>query len=128
MNQKTWTIDNRLLKLDFWISEFVILLLSNYFRWMDEWNRMGVCVVAVIFIVTIQYGLLHTKSMILRKTYKWYHKLFVELCYLLSMIFILIGNVFWFKESSQIHFAFIGVLALLLAPTIGSYQGSKMSP
>lgn len=93
MNQKTWTIDNRLLKLDFWISEFVILLLSNYFRWMDEWNRMGVCVVAVIFIVTIQYGLLHTKSMILRKTYKWYHILFVELCYLLSMIFILIGNV-----------------------------------
>lgn len=89
---------------------------------------MGVCVVAVIFIVTIQYGLLHTKSMILRKTYKWYHILFVELCYLLSMIFILIGNVFWFKESSQIHFAFIGVLALLLAPTIGSYQGSKMSP
>ena len=120
-------IKYRLLNIDFWASEFAILLLGNYFRWMNEWNIISFGIISLIFLITIQYCVFHTICLF-KSGFKWCHILFAELCYIFSTVYVLIGNIILFNQSYQINFCFLVIWAVILLPiTIISTKLSKTS-
>ena len=111
----TYKNKKRLLNLNFWISEIAILGLSNYYRWMEKWNLIGVLISVLILVISVQYCILHVKE--LRKhSVSWYYIILIELSYLLSNLYLVLGNMFWFSHSHEINFVFLIGLAILLCP------------
>ena len=108
---------NTFLIINFWFSEFFILMLSNYYRWMEEWNLIGVLITLLILSVNIQYCFFHVMKLH-ERSFCWYHILLIELSFVFSNIYIVFANMFWFIRSYQVNFVFIIILAILLCPMV----------
>lgn len=108
---------NTFLNKNFWISEILILTLSNYYRWMEQWNLIGVLITLLILLINIQYCILHVKKLH-ESLVKWYHILFIELSYVFSNMCIVLANMFWLAHSYEINFGFLIILTIILCPMV----------
>ena len=104
------------LNLDFWISEFLVLILSNYYRWMEQWDLAGIIIAASIFLITGQYCILHAKEM--RRKIAWPYIILLEISYTLANLYITLSNMFWFTRSYQTNLLFVLILTVILCPMI----------
>ena len=108
---------NKIIKIDFWITEFLILLISNYYRWMTEWNTIGLVVSIVIFFIWLQYCVIHIKQLV-GYSVKLSVIVLVELCFVASIICTILVNRYLLCESHEINFPFILVLTVLISPMV----------
>ena len=107
---------DRFIKRNFWISEFLILTLSNYYSRLENWNLPSIFVTLLIIIINIQYCMIHVKWL-KERLVKWNHILFVETSYVLANVYIVLADIFWL-DSSEINFGFVLILAVILCPMV----------
>lgn len=107
----------KIVNANFWISEFLILMLSNHFRWIEALDIIGAMVLLLLLLITAQYCMLHMR--VLNKCgFRWYYILFLESSYVLATMYIVIGNMFWFAHSYQVNFTFFFGLTVILCPMV----------
>ena len=108
---------DRLLNANFWISEFFILTLSNYYRWMEKWDLTGISIIVLILLINAQYCVLHVKRLT-ESLIKRNRIIFIESSYIFSSIYTVLGNMFWLTRSHGTHFGFLIILMFFLSPMV----------
>ncbi|MBQ9976790.1 MAG: hypothetical protein IJP16_09790 [Clostridia bacterium] len=106
---------NGIITKNFWISEFLVILLTGYYRWMDGWNPISYLISALVLLITVQYCIICVKKLS-GKYDKLYYKLFVLSNYVFSNLYLVLGNMFWFARSHEVNFGFVIGLTVILLP------------
>lgn len=107
----------KLINANFWISEFVILLLSNYYRWIDRWTIVCTFITLMIVLINVQYCVLHMRKLF-KSRVKWYIIVLLELSFTIANVITVLSNMFCLARSYQVHLGFIAILTVLLCPMI----------
>lgn len=103
------------IKLNFWISEAIILTASNTYRGVQAWNFFNILLLIVIFIVLFQYCFIHC-SKLMENNIKKRSIVFIELSFIMANAFVVISNIFWIKNVYEVNFLFIFILVIMLCP------------
>ena len=111
------TVNRKKISINFWCSEFVILIISNHFRWISKLNINSFLCSLLIIIIVIQFLIFFVKFMCSNKINIGYI-LLLSFSYIFSNLSIVLANFFWFKSSNEVNFPFLIILSILLSPLI----------
>ena len=114
---------NKWLKYNFWISEFVVLFLSNiYCRKTSQGDIYVLLVLGIVMLISSQFCFFYIFKM-LETPLKHHWILIIVLSYILAHISVVILNYVFLNKSHEVNFLVVLIDGLLLLPTLVSING-----